>query len=46
MNDTLQEAIEKAKEKLGDENATIMAEYLGLEAYDTVKMKARCCFND
>ena len=46
MNDTLQEAIEKAKEKLGDENATIMAEYLGLEDYDPVKMKARCCFHD
>ena len=46
MTDTLQETIEKAKEKLGDENATIMAEYLGLDDYDPVKMKARCCFHN
>lgn len=41
----LQEFIELAKEKLGDENATIMAEYLGLDDYDPVKMKATCCFH-
>ena len=46
MTDTLQEAIEKAKEKLGDDNATIMAEYLGLEDYEPVKMVARCCFHN
>lgn len=46
MTDNLQDAVEKAKEKLGDENATIMAEYLGLEDYDPVKMKARCCFHN
>ena len=38
--------IDKAKEKLGDKNATIMAEYLGLEDYEPVKMKARCCFHN
>ena len=46
MIDNLQDAVEKAKEKLGDENATVMAEYLGLEDYDPVKMKARCCFHN
>ena len=46
MTDNLQEAIEKAKEKLGDDNATIMAEYLGLEDYEPVKMVARCCFHN
>lgn len=46
MTDTLQEAIEKAKEKLGDQNAIIMAEYLGLDDYEPVKMKARCCFHN
>ncbi len=46
MIDNLQDAVEKAKEKLGDENAIIMAEYLGLEDYDPVKMKARCCFHN
>lgn len=46
MTNTLQEMIEKAKEKLGDENATIMAEYLELEDYEPVKMKARCCFHN
>lgn len=45
MTDNLQRLIEDAKEKLGDENATIMAEYLGLSDYDPVKMKARCCFH-
>lgn len=45
MNNTLQEMIEKAKEQLGDDNATIMAEYLGLDDYEPVKMKARCCFH-
>ena len=46
MTDNLQEAIEKAKEKLGVDNATIMAEYLGLEDYEPVKMVARCCFHN
>lgn len=46
MTDNLQRLIEEAKEKLGDENATIMAEYLGLSDYDPVKMKARCCFHN
>ena len=46
MIDNLQEMIEKAKEKLGDENATIMAESLGLEDYEPVKMMARCCFHN
>lgn len=46
MSYNLQDAIEKAKEKLGDDNATIMAEYLGLDDYEPVKMKARCCFHD
>ena len=42
----IQRLIERAKEKLGDENATIMAEYLGLDDYDPVKMKAICCFHN
>ena len=46
MTENLQEVIEKAKEKLGDENATIMAESLGLEDYEPVKMMARCCFHN
>ena len=43
--ESIKDAIERAKEKLGDDNATIMAEYLGLDDYDPVKMKARCCFH-
>lgn len=48
MGDKLQETIERAKEILGDRNAEIMAEYLGLDNYDydPVKMKARCCFHE
>lgn len=46
MNNTLQDMIERAKEKLGDRNAEIMAEYLNLDNYDPVKMKARCCFHN
>lgn len=46
MTGNLQDAIEEAKKKLGNENATIMANYLGLNDYDPVKMKARCCFHN
>ena len=46
MTDNLQILIEEAKEKLGDENAIIMSEYLGLDDYEPVKMKARCCFHN
>lgn len=46
MGISLQDAIEKAKEKLGDENASIMAKYLGLDDYNPVKMVARCCFHN
>lgn len=45
MNDNLINLLEQAKEKIGDENATIMAENYGLDDYDPVKMKAICCFH-
>ena len=38
--------IQEAKEKLGDENAFIMADLLGLEEFDERNLKALCCFHD
>lgn len=37
--------IEKAKEKLGDENAFIIAELLGLDDFDEKNLKARCPYH-
>lgn len=37
--------IEKAKEKLGDENATIIAELLDLENFDTKNLKSCCPYH-
>lgn len=37
--------IERAKEKLGDNNATIIAELLGLEDYDDKNLKACCPYH-
>lgn len=39
------ELIIKAKEKLGDKNATIMAEMLGLEDFDERNLKSRCPYH-
>lgn len=39
------ELIEQAKEKLGDENAVIIAKELGLEKFDKHNLKALCCFH-
>ena len=38
--------IMKAKETLGDRNAIIMAEELGLEDFDEKNLKACCCFHE
>ena len=38
--------IEKAKEKLGDENAFLMAELLELENFDEINLKACCPYHD
>lgn len=40
-----QEDIEKAKSKLGDENAFIMAELLGLDDFDEKNLKACCPYH-
>lgn len=40
------EKIQKAKEKLGNDNAYYIARNLGLEDYDEKNMKARCCYHD
>lgn len=37
--------IERAKEKLGDDNASIIAELLGLEDYDDKNLKACCPYH-
>jgi twinkle protein len=39
------ELIEEAKRKLGDKNATIMAELLHLESFDEKNLKAKCCYH-
>lgn len=39
------EQIRKAKEKLGDQNAMIMAKYLGLQNFDERNLKSCCCFH-
>lgn len=41
-----QELIKQAKEKLGDRNATIMAELLGLENFDEKNLKAKSPYRD
>lgn len=38
--------IEKAKEKLGDDNAFIIADLLNLEDFDDKNLKARCPYHD
>lgn len=38
--------IEKAKEKLGDNNAFIMAELLDLENFDEKNLRACCPYHD
>lgn len=40
------ELIKKAKEKLGDENAVIMADLLGLDHFDEKNLKACCPYHD
>ena len=40
------ELIEKAKEKLGDENAFIMAELLELESFDEKNLRACCPYHN
>lgn len=40
------EVIEKAKEKLGDENATIIAKLLNLKGFDEKNLKAICPFHE
>ena len=40
------ELIEQAKEKLGNENAFIMADLLGLEGFDEKNMKACCPYHN
>ena len=39
------EKIQKAKEKIGDQNADIIAEILHLEKYDSHNHKALCPFH-
>jgi twinkle protein len=39
------EQILKAKAKLGDENAEIIADLLNLEKYDSINKKALCCWH-
>lgn len=38
--------VDKAKKKLGDKMATIIAEELGVEDFDTKNLKCRCCFHE
>lgn len=40
------ELIKQAKEKLGDENAFIMAELLGLEKFDEKNLRACCPYHN
>lgn len=40
------EKIQEAKEKLGENNAFIMAEELKLEDFDTINLKSCCCFHE
>lgn len=40
------EKIQKAKEKLGNRNALLMSELLGVQEYDPVNMKGLCPFHD
>lgn len=40
------ELIEEAKAKLGDENAVLIAELLGLEDFDLKNLKARCPYHN
>lgn len=36
----------KAKNKLGNKNAELMAQMLNLKDYDPINMKSRCCFHE
>lgn len=40
------EMIELAKEKLGDRNAELIFQTLGISDYDTRNLKALCCFHE
>lgn len=40
------ELIEEAKAKLGDENAVLIAELIGLEDFDSRNLKARCPYHN
>ena len=40
------ETIEKAKEKLGDENALLMAELLELDNFDEKNLKSCCPYHN